>query len=41
VYNDELSIWNPISLPTELSVGQLRQLQHLSRPRNPLLAQAF
>jgi len=41
VYDDELSIWNPGGLPPELSVEQLRQPQHLSRPRNPLLAQAF
>ncbi len=41
IYDDELSIWNPGGLPPELSVEQLRQPQHLSRPRNPLLAQAF
>jgi ATP-dependent DNA helicase RecG len=41
VYDDELSIWNPGGLPPELSVEHLRQPQHLSRPRNPLLAQAF
>jgi len=41
VHDDELSIWNPGGLPPELSVEQLRQPQHLSRPRNPLLAQAF
>jgi len=41
VYDDELSIWNPGSLPPGLSVEQLRQPQHLSCPRNPLLAHAF
>jgi ATP-dependent DNA helicase RecG len=41
VYDDELSIWNPGGLPPELSVDQLREPQHLSLPRNPLLAQAF
>ncbi len=41
VYDDELTIWNPGGLPPELSVDQLREPQHLSLPRNPLLAHAF
>lgn len=41
LYDNELSIWNPGGLPSELTVEQLREPQHLSVPRNPLLAQAF
>jgi len=40
-YDNELSIWNPGGLPSELTVEQLREPQHLSVLRNPLLAQAF
>ena len=41
LYDNELSIWNPGGLPSELTVEQLREPQHLSVLRNPLLAQAF
>jgi ATP-dependent DNA helicase RecG len=41
VYDDELSIWNPGGLPPDLRIEQLREPQHPSMPRNPLLAQAF
>jgi ATP-dependent DNA helicase RecG len=41
VYEDRLEIWNPGRLPPELTPAKLREDGHLSKPRNPLLAQVF
>jgi ATP-dependent DNA helicase RecG len=38
---DRLDIWNPGGLPAGLSSDDLRREGHVSRPRNPLLAQVF
>jgi predicted HTH transcriptional regulator len=40
LFSDRLEVWNPTSLPTSLSVDQLRQ-PHSSAPANPLLAEAL
>jgi predicted HTH transcriptional regulator len=40
LFSDRLEVWNPISLPTSLDVGQLRQ-PHSSAPANPALAEAL
>lgn len=40
VYDDRLSIWNEGALPYDLSFEDLK-IEHSSRPRNPLLANAF
>jgi ATP-dependent DNA helicase RecG len=41
VYDDRVWITNPGSLPEDMSVEDLKQEQHASHPRNPLLAQVF
>ncbi len=41
VSEDQLDVWNPGGLPAGLTVEDLRRAGHVSRPRNPLLAQAF
>jgi ATP-dependent DNA helicase RecG len=41
VSEDRLDIWNPGGLPAGLSSEDLRREGHVSRPRNPLLAQVF
>lgn len=38
---DCVSLWNPGGLYGGLSIENLRQASHPSRPRNPLIAQAF
>ena len=40
IFDDRLEIWNPGSLPRELTVEKLRE-KHGSIPRNPLLARMF
>lgn len=40
VYDDRLEIWSDGALPFGLTVGDLKQ-EHLSRPRNPLIAETF
>jgi ATP-dependent DNA helicase RecG len=40
IYDDRLEVWNPGSLPPELSIESLSR-EHPSRPRNPRLAQAL
>lgn len=40
VYDDRLEIWSDGSLPFGLTVDDLRR-EHLSRPRNPLIAEVF
>lgn len=40
IFDDRLEIWSDGSLPFGLSVEQLRR-DHLSRPRNPLIAEVF
>jgi len=40
IYDDRLEVWNPGTLPPELSIESLRR-EHPSRPRNPRLAQAL
>jgi ATP-dependent DNA helicase RecG len=40
VYDDRLEIWSDGSLPFGLTVEDLRR-EHLSRPRNPLIAEVF
>lgn len=40
VYPDRLMIWNPGSLPEELSIQELKQ-KHASHPRNKILANLF
>lgn len=39
IYDDRLEVWNPGTLPSDLSVAELYR-QHASHPRNPLLANA-
>jgi ATP-dependent DNA helicase RecG len=41
VYNDRLEIWNPGGLPEGVRIEDLKREGHISKPRNPLLAQAF
>jgi ATP-dependent DNA helicase RecG len=41
IYDDRLEIWNPGGLPEGVSTDDLRREGHISKPRNPLLAQAF
>jgi ATP-dependent DNA helicase RecG len=41
VYDDRIEIWNPGGLPEGLTPADLRREGHISKPRNPLLAQAF
>ena len=41
VYGDRVEIWSPGGLPDGISLEDLRREGHASRPRNPLLAQAF
>ncbi len=40
IYDDRLEIWSDGSLPFGLSVDDLKR-DHLSRPRNPLIAEIF
>lgn len=40
VYNDKLILWNPGSLPEELSIEQLKS-KHPSKPRNKNIAEIF
>jgi ATP-dependent DNA helicase RecG len=40
IYDDRLEVWNPGTLPPELSIESLSR-EHPSRPRNPRLAQAL
>ena len=40
IYDDRLEVWNPGTLPPELSIASLSR-EHPSRPRNPRLAQAL
>lgn len=41
VYNDQLIISNPGSLPEEMTLEDLKKPRHASIKRNPLLAQTF
>jgi ATP-dependent DNA helicase RecG len=40
IFDDQLEIWNPGSLPLDLTVEDLRK-SHESKPRNKLIARAF
>jgi ATP-dependent DNA helicase RecG len=40
IFDDHLEIWNPGSLPLDLTVDDLRK-SHESKPRNKLIARAF
>jgi ATP-dependent DNA helicase RecG len=40
IFDDQLEIWNPGSLPLDLTVDDLRK-SHESKPRNKLIARAF
>ncbi len=40
VYDDKLILWNPGSLPDELSIEQYKS-KHLSKPRNKNIAEIF
>jgi ATP-dependent DNA helicase RecG len=40
IFDDRLEIWNPGSLPRDLTVDDLRK-SHESKPRNKLIARAF
>ena len=40
IFDDRLEIWNPGSLPLDLTVDDLRK-SHESKPRNKLIARAF
>lgn len=40
IYDDRLEVWNPGTLPPELTIEQLYH-EHASHPRNPRLAGAF
>jgi ATP-dependent DNA helicase RecG len=40
IYDDRLEVWNPATLPADLTIEQLYR-EHVSRPRNRLLADAF
>jgi ATP-dependent DNA helicase RecG len=40
IYDDRLEVWNPATLPADLTIEQLYQ-EHPSRPRNRKLADAF
>ena len=40
VYRNKLVIWNEGNLPNDLNIGDLK-VEHLSRPRNPILANTF
>jgi ATP-dependent DNA helicase RecG len=40
IYNEHLQIWNPGTLPKDLSIAML-QLKHPSRPRNKNIAEVF
>jgi ATP-dependent DNA helicase RecG len=40
IYDDRLEIWSDGTLPFGLSIGDLKR-DHLSRPRNPLIAEVF
>ena len=41
LHDDRLHVWNPGGLPEGIRLEQLREPEHPSIPRNPLLAQAF
>lgn len=41
VYDDHLTIWNPGGLPEGIHIEQLREPDHPSVLRNPLIAQVF
>jgi len=41
LYDDHLSVWNPGGLPKGIRLEQLKEPEHPSILRNPLLAQAF
>ena len=40
IYDDRLEVWNPGTLPPDLTIEQLYH-EHASHPRNPRLAGAF
>lgn len=40
IYDDRLEIWSSGGLPSGMKVEELKQ-EHLSRPRNPLIAEVF
>lgn len=40
IYDDRLEIWSSGGLPLGIKVSELKQ-EHLSRPRNPLIAEIF
>jgi ATP-dependent DNA helicase RecG len=40
IFDDRLEVWNPGRLPFDLTIAQLYE-KHASRPRNPLIAEAF
>jgi ATP-dependent DNA helicase RecG len=40
IFDDRLEVWNPGQLPFGLTIAQLYE-KHPSRPRNPLIAEAF
>lgn len=41
VYDDEVRVWSAGCLPSEMTMEKLRDENHGSRPRNPVIAQAF
>ncbi len=41
IYEDSLQIWNPGGLPFDMTVDDLLDPAHSSRPRNKLIAQVF
>jgi len=41
IAEDRLQIWNPGGLPEGIRIDQLREPEHPSIPRNPLLSRAF
>lgn len=41
IYEDSLTIWNPGGLPPELTIDDLYDPRHASRPRNRLIAEVF
>jgi ATP-dependent DNA helicase RecG len=41
IYDDCLTIWNPGGLPEGMSIAELYNPHHASRPRNRLIAQVF
>jgi ATP-dependent DNA helicase RecG len=40
IYDDRLEIWSSGELPLGMKVEDLKR-EHLSRPRNPLIAEVF